>query len=540
MNDILKKIYNSPSIVLAAILLFGLSLRLISISVQPFWGDELLGLGIIKTYETIPSLINYLRWAEVHPPVFYIFYHFWTTWFGFSEVALRVPTVLSGTLTIWLSYIVSFQFFKNRKIAYLSAFFVAILPILIYFSQVVRPYIFLTNISLVAIWLYWERWKKNNKSFSLFFVITSLVGLYLHYSFGIFLLSILIYWLGEIIIVNRSSAFQEFIEWLLVVLLISLGFYPWLDVFLYKYVLSDWSLYGLQRNPIPFTRSPHFLAELFSTLVWTTTDKSAHVFELFAILLFKFTFIFTFFYSILQKPYDWQQSLSKDSQKLIFLVTTMALSIVAYIFLPVSTSYTPLIEQHILYLAPIVAIGLAYIISKLPMRSLWLVVTLFIISLFSFTALVVQDDSVWNSSYRVKPVADFINELARPGDIVITTYPFFRTDLNYYLRDDLETISFFPINFNGNDMFASRLSLGIFENETHFRLSVPSSTEAYARFEQITKNDDVKRIWFAYFLWPDYASNWFKSNDWSAQIRSTGKFRELMPVDLYVRNNVQE
>ncbi len=55
--------------------------------------------------------------------------------FGLNEFATRLPGALLGTLTILASFLLAFSIFKNKKIALLSAFLVAVSPWHIVFSR---------------------------------------------------------------------------------------------------------------------------------------------------------------------------------------------------------------------------------------------------------------------------------------------------------------------------------------------------------------------------------------------------------------------
>lgn len=55
--------------------------------------------------------------------------------FGVSKFAVRLPSILAGTLAVILIYFVAFKIFKNKGIALLSSLFLAINPWSIFFSR---------------------------------------------------------------------------------------------------------------------------------------------------------------------------------------------------------------------------------------------------------------------------------------------------------------------------------------------------------------------------------------------------------------------
>ena len=54
---------------------------------------------------------------------------------GLTELAVRTPGALLGGLTVFVIYLLVFELFKNRKLAYLSALFLAVSPWHIHFSR---------------------------------------------------------------------------------------------------------------------------------------------------------------------------------------------------------------------------------------------------------------------------------------------------------------------------------------------------------------------------------------------------------------------
>ena len=54
-------------IYLCGAMMLALVLRLINISAEPLWGDELLSLDIVLHFHTVRELFQYLSWVEVHP-----------------------------------------------------------------------------------------------------------------------------------------------------------------------------------------------------------------------------------------------------------------------------------------------------------------------------------------------------------------------------------------------------------------------------------------------------------------------------------------
>jgi len=106
------------------ILIIGLVLRLILLN-QSLWLDEAIGALAVKDL-SFGAIFSQFLLIDNHPPLYYLILKFWTMLFGYSEVSLRLPSVIFGVCTIALAYLVAQRFGKNKKGAILSALFLAL------------------------------------------------------------------------------------------------------------------------------------------------------------------------------------------------------------------------------------------------------------------------------------------------------------------------------------------------------------------------------------------------------------------------------
>src|SRR3989338_1092025 len=86
------------------ILLLGLILRLISLN-QSLWLDEAINTLAVKNYSFFNLITEYAK-ADFHPPGWFITLWFWTKLAGYSEISVRIPSVLFGALAIWFTYLI--------------------------------------------------------------------------------------------------------------------------------------------------------------------------------------------------------------------------------------------------------------------------------------------------------------------------------------------------------------------------------------------------------------------------------------------------
>ncbi len=112
------------------------ALRLISIN-QSLWLDEATTALAAKMPLT-DLFIKFLP-GDFHPPFYYLLMHFWIKIFGYSEISLRIPSVIFGVATIYVVYLISKKLF-DKKTGLISAILLATSGLSIYYSQEARMY----------------------------------------------------------------------------------------------------------------------------------------------------------------------------------------------------------------------------------------------------------------------------------------------------------------------------------------------------------------------------------------------------------------
>ncbi len=133
--------------ILTFVTLIGLIFRLIY-SNQSFWLDE--GASLMFAKLSIPQLFESIK-TDFHPPIFYGLLHFCLPLAGKSEWLIRLPFILFSTATIpALYYLCRTVFGQKSKIPLLSAVFLALNPLHIYYSQELRMYSLATLLVILS------------------------------------------------------------------------------------------------------------------------------------------------------------------------------------------------------------------------------------------------------------------------------------------------------------------------------------------------------------------------------------------------------
>jgi uncharacterized membrane protein len=141
MKKVFLKLLQFKLIIL--ILFLGIFLRVISIS-QSFWLDEAIGGNAIKIFD-VSGIITQFSQGDNHPPLFYATLKVWANTFGYTDISLRLLSILFGILTLIFFYKLARRLLKEWKIESFTFPLIATLLLAtsnlhVYYSQEVRMY----------------------------------------------------------------------------------------------------------------------------------------------------------------------------------------------------------------------------------------------------------------------------------------------------------------------------------------------------------------------------------------------------------------
>ena len=148
------------------ILLAGLVLRLISLN-QSLWLDEATSALVAKM--SITNIFIKFLPGDFHPPLYYLVLKYWSSIFGYSEVSLRLPSVIFGVATVYLIYLIAIKIF-NKQIALITAVLMATSGLAIYYSQEARMYSLAAFLVTLAFYLF------ISKKWIFFSIVLLLIG----------------------------------------------------------------------------------------------------------------------------------------------------------------------------------------------------------------------------------------------------------------------------------------------------------------------------------------------------------------------------
>jgi hypothetical protein len=132
---------------LGIILFLSLFLRLIGLN-QSLWLDEAISANVAKDYSLMEIPSQFSK-SDFHPPLYYMMLDAWTNVAGYSEISLRLPSVIFSMVTIYVVYLMG---------GVGAAALVGFNPLLVYYSQEARMYSMVTMLLILAIY-FWQKRK---------------------------------------------------------------------------------------------------------------------------------------------------------------------------------------------------------------------------------------------------------------------------------------------------------------------------------------------------------------------------------------------
>ena len=212
--------WHREAVELAAITAFAAALRFARLGEQSFWVDELvtsdfMGLGLRE-------LLLAIRSNESTPPLYYVVAWVWSKATGPDEVGLRSLSALMGTATVPVAYFAA-RTLADRRAAALAAVFVALSPMLVWYSQEARSYALLILLSGLS-FLFFARALVHDRTID--FVAwgaASAAALTSHYFAG-FLVFIEAAWL-----IHQTSSRRRLALGLAPVVMVGVGLLPLLE-----------------------------------------------------------------------------------------------------------------------------------------------------------------------------------------------------------------------------------------------------------------------------------------------------------------------
>jgi len=339
-------------IVLALIMLAGALLRLYRLEFQPLWNDEL-ATWRMSHFDTLAAVIIEGVRPDVHPPGYQIFIYFVEQYFGDTAAWLRLPSVISGILAIYLIFLVGRELYSAKE-GLIAALLMAILWAPIYYSQEARAYSMLLLFGLLTSYFWiigvrrFQAGVRPSTAIIAGYIISAIVCSYLHY-FGLF-------WIGW----QGLAAFFVFVKnpkklgyIIAVYLVVGLAYLPWLPSMLYQMANGSRHIAPPEGNGL--TTFLFYLQFMFN---WSGKLQLLIVFPLYGFLL-----LYNLYQIFVAKEKINLTLLNPDLLLLLWLTVPFTVTyLISVLVMPV------LLLRNLIMILPAAYLLLARAITRLPVR----------------------------------------------------------------------------------------------------------------------------------------------------------------------------
>lgn len=202
--------------IILILLLVALILRLINLN-QSLWLDEAIVTVAVSKYSFWDFVTKYSM-GDFHPPGYFAILWIWIKAFGATEISVRLPSVIFGVITVYLTYLIA-QKVISIKMPLISGLFMTLSPLHIFYSQEARMYSLAALSATLSTFLLLKIEDKSKKMF-IFYVFSVILVLYSDYV-TYFILPVHFMW----ILYFKKKLMYKF---LLAIFLAFIFYLPWL------------------------------------------------------------------------------------------------------------------------------------------------------------------------------------------------------------------------------------------------------------------------------------------------------------------------
>ncbi len=207
-------------------------------------------------------MVDFLRFHESHPPLFYFLMRPWLAVAGDSDTAALTIPVVIGVAMIPAIYFVGKSLFSKR-VGLIAALLATFSPALVEHSALVRPYSLLPVLTLFSCYALIRAFEEGSLRSWVAYVATTLALIYTHNWPWLIVAG---EWVAVIALITadgRRGRSRIALEWLAAQTVIGLAFLPWLPWFVYQTRHAGHAPFMLEKSSdiliLPFVAFPHLL-----------------------------------------------------------------------------------------------------------------------------------------------------------------------------------------------------------------------------------------------------------------------------------------
>jgi len=388
----------------------------------------------------VPSMIARTA-IDIHPPFYYLILHLWTLVLGPGAVSVRLFSVVVGTLSVPLMFLVARRLF-GCNVAVVAALILTLAPFHVYYSQEARMYALATLLALASTYLFFmllgEQASRNKRRvyWILYVVITSM-AMYTQY-YAAFLPAA-----QTLFLFLRFRRHKDALpRWIAALAALLLVYLPWL-LYAGPRLVAYVSNKLVKEGDVP-ARLGAYLYSHFVAFSVGHLSAGAHLLSFLAVVfagLALVGMVACFVASRRLAEADWRAS-DSALYAVICLFLPLALGYVVNLRFPFTS---PGIERLFLFSVPafyiLVAVGASWLRARfrVPREVVALLVIVVsvppLLDFYSFERYVGED-------YR--PVVKKVQALARPEDVIVAVHPWQIGYFQAYYTEELPYLYLSP------------------------------------------------------------------------------------------------
>jgi mannosyltransferase len=436
-----RKITNY-GIALLAIVLVGVFLRVYHLGTTSIWGDEAVSIwfGRLNVSQMVQATAG-----DVHPPLYYFLLHYWMMFFGTSEVAVRLLSVLFGVLAIPMIYVVGRQLF-DEEVGLVGALILALSSFNIAYSQETRMYTLMVLLTLLSMYFFLRLLQRSNPVLLAGYVLSTTLLAYTHI-YGLFVVIAQNIYVVSLLLLSKHCTFR-LKHWAVLQAIVVALFAPWIGVLMRQAAAIE-SGYWIPRPTI------NTIVETFHSYSNYAGDSAGSFTPLYIFIGFSIFSLLT--YKKVRGSLDWkapQQTLKSFLWEVriqdavpVYLLAVWLLTINLIPFV-ISLFATPIY----LLRYTIAASAAFYLLVAKGIRNInnryAKVAVIVLIALLCSTSL-----QTYYGSWQVQPreAINVVNNNAKSGDLVIYSPTVDVYTWRYYNKTNSVNFTFFPDYKNDTD-----------------------------------------------------------------------------------------
>jgi mannosyltransferase len=212
-------------LILATIILTGLFLRTYDLSTESLWCDELTSIKL--AHMNLKQILqDRMSKTVVNPPLYFYILHYWIKVFGDTGFSVRLPSVIFGTLSVYMIYKIGALLF-DEETGIISSLLLAVSVFHIHYSQDARMYSLLVLLSTLSMYMFLKFLKKEDLKTGISYILSSTLMIYNHF-YG--LLIILAQNIYAITLIQSPKANQKpnLKKWFILQASIGILYSPWI------------------------------------------------------------------------------------------------------------------------------------------------------------------------------------------------------------------------------------------------------------------------------------------------------------------------